>query len=551
MDPYAPRQWQPHEQPKLLGSPSTPHHPTHRRIQYGIVGLIVSLTGGLSNALVTANLPYLQGSLGAYAAEMAWLPAAYVMTNVSANLLLVKFRQQFGLRLYTEIFLVLYALIAFAHVFVNDLGSAIAVRAAHGFAGAALTTLGLYYIIQAFPLQYRLKALVFGWGMSQIALPLARIFSTELLQFAEWRGLYLFELGLALLALGCVLALKLPPGDRVRVFEKLDFLTFILFATGASCLAAVLSLGRYLWWFESAWLGVALAASILFLVAAAAIEHYRANPLINTRWLASGTMLRLALSIMLIRIVLSEQSVGSVGFMQALDLNNDQMLGMSMLVLGGCMAGLAVSAFTIKGNLAPLHLLIAVACIAIGAFMDARSNNLTRPVNMYLSQTLLAFGSTFFIAPSMLIGLGQVLTQPRNLISFTVLFGMTQNMGGLIGTSMLGTLQILREKYHSSYLVENLNMMDPQVVARINSGAAAYSHQITDPALLNNAGLSRLSAAAAREATVLSYNDVFLAIGWVAIFTLAWILLDLFWQRYAAKRPVAAPTPTLAVSSTP
>ena len=98
MDRYAPRQWQPHERPRLPGSPSTPLHSWRLRVAYALVGLLVSLTGGLGNALVTANLLNLQGALGAYAAEMAWLPAAYVMTNVSMNLLLVKFRQQFGLR---------------------------------------------------------------------------------------------------------------------------------------------------------------------------------------------------------------------------------------------------------------------------------------------------------------------------------------------------------------------------------------------------------------------------------------------------------------------
>ena len=43
-DPYAPREWQPHEKPALLGSPSTPEHPTPKRIAYGIVGLLVCLT---------------------------------------------------------------------------------------------------------------------------------------------------------------------------------------------------------------------------------------------------------------------------------------------------------------------------------------------------------------------------------------------------------------------------------------------------------------------------------------------------------------------------
>lgn len=219
-DPYAPREWQPHEKPALLGSPSTPEHSTPKRIAYGVVGLLVCLTGALGNAVVTANLQNLQGTFGAWSTEIAWLPAVYVMTNISINLLLVKFRQQYGLRAFTEGFLVLYVLVTFFHLFVNDLSSALMVRAAHGMVAAALSSLGIYYQIQAWPAKHRLKALTIGITGSSLAIPLARLFSTELLQLDEWRGLYFFELGLALISLACVIALKLPPGDRRKVFEK-------------------------------------------------------------------------------------------------------------------------------------------------------------------------------------------------------------------------------------------------------------------------------------------------------------------------------------------
>ena len=65
MDQYAPRNWQPHEKPSLPGSPSTPLHSNPKRLAYALVGLLVAVTGGLGNSLVVANLPYLQGALGA------------------------------------------------------------------------------------------------------------------------------------------------------------------------------------------------------------------------------------------------------------------------------------------------------------------------------------------------------------------------------------------------------------------------------------------------------------------------------------------------------
>ncbi|KPB19114.1 Transporter [Pseudomonas amygdali pv. sesami] len=533
----------------MPGSPSTPLHSDARRWAFALVGVVVALTGGLGNALVVANLPYLQGALGATSQDIAWLPAAYIMTNVSMNLLLVKFRQQFGLRAFTELFLVLYALVTLAHLFVNDIDSAIAVRAAHGMVGAALSTLGLYYMIQAFPQKWRLKALVLGLGTAQLATPLARLVSEDLLQIAQWRGLYLFELGMALLSLGCVLLLKLPPGDRFKAFEKLDFLTFGLLAGGFALLCAVLSLGRIEWWLEAQWIGLASAASIVLICAGLAIEHNRSNPLLITRWLGSGAILRLGLAVILFRVVLSEQSVGAVGFLQALNMGSQQLHTLYMVMLLGSVAGLAVSALTIN----PAHLikplLISLAMMAVGAWMDSHSTNLTRQSNMYLSQFLLAFGGTFFLGPTLVLGISGVLANPRNMVSFSVLFGITQNIGGLIGSAALGTFQIVREKFHSSHIVDHLTLIDPLVQARLQSYSASYSSVIADPSLRNTQGMRAMATAATREANVLAYNDVFMLIALIAVLTMIWISARVLWLKMTTQPLALAPVAPAASPS--
>ncbi|MRW92334.1 MFS transporter [Duganella sp. FT80W] len=511
MDVYAPQVWQPHERPTLPGSPSTPHHSFPKRIAFLLVGFIVAITGGLGNALVSVNLPYLQGSLGVYSTEIQWLPAAYVMANVSMNLLLVKFRQQYGLRLFTELFLILYAGVTVAHLFVHGLGSAIAVRAAHGMSGAALTTLGLYYTLQAFPAQHRLKGAVLGIGFSQLAIPMARLFSSDLMEIAEWRGLYFFELGLALVSLACVLSLKLPPGDRIKVFEKMDFVTFGLFAPGVALLSAVLALGRSVWWLEARWVGYSLAGAIALIVAALAVEHNRARPLLNTRWLSNGNIARLALSVLLIRVVQSEAS-GTVGFLQALGLNNDQMLTLWWITMAGAVAGMVISALWISPARIPGQLLFSLAVMALGAYLDSDATNLTRPQDLYLSQFLLGFGGALFVGPTFVSGFGAVIAAPSNLVSFSVMFSITQTLGSLLGTALTGTFQVVREKYHSSVLVDHLTLLDPLVAARVSSS-----------------GLTSLSAVATREANILAYNDVFLAITVLALLTMAWLLARYLW----------------------
>lgn len=535
-NPYAQREWLPHEKPMLPGSPSTPLHSPGKRVAFGLIGLLITLTGALSNALVTANLTNLQGTFAAYSNEIAWLPAVYVMGNISINLLLVKFRQQFGLRLFTEAFLVLYVIVAFFHLFANDLSSAIIVRTAHGMVAAALSSLGIYYQVQAWPAKHRLKALVIGITASQLAIPLARLFSTELLQLEEWRGLYLFELGLALIALGCVLVVRLPPGDRIKAFERLDFVTFLLLAPGMALLCGVLSLGRIEWWFTTPWLGVCLVLALVLIVSAVVVEHNRTNPLINTRWLSSGMIVRLGIAMIMIRIVLAEQNTGAIGFLQQLGLLNDQLHGLALAIIAGVICGIIASALTIKPGQLNWPIVTSLAIMIVASLMDAQSNPLTRAHNLYFSQFLLGFSSAFFLAPAMLLGIGSVVTQPKNLVSFVVLFGMSQNLGGLIGSAILGTFQTWREKYHSSLLADKLSQLDPNVTERLDQYSALFRSQLTDSVLLGAQSSSQLQTVATLQANVLAYNDTYLLTAALAMCTLLWVLWRLSRQRYLAWR---------------
>ncbi|QOV61993.1 MFS transporter [Kosakonia pseudosacchari] len=534
-DPYSPREWQPHEKPMLLGSPSTPYHSTPRRIAYGVVGLLVCMTGALGNAMVTANLQNLQGTFAAWSTEIAWLPAVYVMTNVSINLLLVKFRQQYGLRAFTEGFLVLYVLVTFFHLFINDLSSALFVRAAHGMVAAALSSLGIYYQIQAWPAKHRLKALTIGITGSTLAIPIARLFSTELLQLDEWRGLYLFELGLALLSLGCVIALKLPPGDRKKVFEKKDFITFFLLAPGMALLCAVLSLGRLDWWFEAPWIGWSLAGAVVLIVSAIAFEHNRSNPLLNTRWLSSGSIVRLGLIMLLIRIVLAEQNTGVFGWLQYVGLQNEQMTSLAWSILAGIVCGITASCLTIKPQRLAWPIVASLALMIIASLLDSQSTSLTRPNQLMLSQFLLGFASAFFIAPAMLAGIGGVVAEPRNLVSFSVLFGMSQNIGGLLGSAILGTFQTWREKYHSSLLADQLTTLNPLVNERLQYYSQMYQSMVGDSALLSTQAATQLQTVSTLEATILAYNDTYLLTASIAAATLIWILWRLLRLRITAR----------------
>jgi MFS family permease len=535
-----PYQFKPHERPIIPGSPFNPDHPSHRMWAYGAIGVLAGITGGLGNALVTANLAFFQGTLGLTAEEAAWIPPAYVMTNVCANLVLVKFRQQFGLALFIRLVLVGYALTALIHLFVHGFWSALLIRAASGIAASGLVTLCILAMFQAMPGPKRLYAIIIGISIPQVSTPMARALAPALLEWGDWRMTYFFELGLALLTLAAVMILPLPPSEREKVFEKTDFLTVGLLFPGIGLLCAALGLGRTLWWTEEPWIGWALIGAIVLITAGIMIEHRRAKPLLTTRWLSQWVIIRIALVAIFIRILLSEQTFGSVGLLTTLGMGVDQFQTLYIIVTLAALAGLIIAIWAFRPQSPARLIQIACLMIAAGAFLDARATNLTRPENIYFSQALIGFGALLFVGPAMAIGISRtLLAGPQNFISWIVLFSATQNLGGLIGPALFGTFQTVREKFHSHNLVEQVLLTNPNVAARASGSAQQVTGVVTDPTLRSAEGMVLLGRQVTREANILAYNDVFLVIGILACLLFLWgVSIEVRMRRRGEISPI-------------
>ena len=533
-------QFKPHERPVIPGSPFNPEHPRARMWAYGAIGVLAGLTGGLGNALVTANLSYFQGTLGLSAREAAWIPAAYVTTYICANLILVKFRVEFGLELFVRLVLVGYILATLTHLFVHGFWSAMLVRAASGLAGAGLTTLGVLMFFQAVPAPLRIHAIMIGSSVPQIATPLARVIAPSLLEWGDWRMAYMFELALAVLTLVAVLALPLPPSERGKAFERTDFLTIGLMLPGVGLLCSVLALGRTDWWFGAPWLGWALIGAIVLIAAVALIEHSRANPLLMTRFISQKPILRILAVAFCLRVITAEQTYASIGLLSSLGAGVDQLQSLYVVVTLAAIAGLVVTLVGIRPATPARPMQIACLLIVVAALMDSGATNLTRPANVYVSQALAGFASLMFIGPAMAIGLSRTLLQgPQYFISWLVVFLASQNLGGLVGSALFGTIQTIREKFHSHELVQNIVLGNQIVAGRIAGGGQQLGGVVIDPTLRTAQGAALLSQRVTREANVLAYNDVFLVIAALALLLFFWgVAIEISMRRRGEVSPI-------------
>ncbi len=521
--------------------------PWPRAALYMLASLLLSLTQGLGMNLAAANLPQLQGPLGATTNEVTWLIAAYMAPNVSLTLILVKVRAQYGLRRFAELSILLFVLVMLLHIFVRDLQSALIVRFFSGIAASPISTLAFLYMLEPLPPEKKLSVgqpLV----LTNIALgvPLARLISPDLLTLGDWHGLYLFEIALAMMAFAAVYLLPLTPPPRAKVIHWLDFVSYCFIAVGFGLIAMVFALGRVYWWFEAPWLGVMLAVGIASLTCAILIELNRENPFLDVRWLTSKEILHLAGTLLVFRLLMSEQTAGAFAFFQALGLQNDQMTVLSLVVIGASIAGGLSYVLFVRPGRENAAQMIALGLLLVGALMDSNATNLTRPEQMYLSQALIAVAGVLFLPPAMATGMALALKRgPTFILNFIVIFLTTQSLGGVIGSALVGTFITWRTRFHLQDMADHLAWTDPLVTQRLAQLAGSYGRVLTDRSLLNAEGVALLVQQVTREATVLAYNDAFLAIALCAAFALAAMILHL---AIRSIRKIISPEPQPAAT---
>jgi hypothetical protein len=406
-------------------------------------------------------------------------------------------------------------------------------------------TLTIYYLLQVFPAKIRPAALVAAIGFVQFGTPIARLFPVEMLACDHWRGLHLIEIGIALTTLTAIMVFPLPPSERTKVCTRFDMVTIALVVPAMVLLCGVIGTGRLVWWTDTPWQGWALLASVPLFAVAILIEAHRARPLLHLEWIGTANILRFAAVAILVRLALAEQTYGSVGLLSAGGLTNDQLRLLFLFVLIAMALGIVVAILTLSVERLRYQVMTAALIIAFGAFLDAHSTNLTRPEQLYLSQSLIGFGTTLFIGPGLVYGFLRMLERgPDYFVSFVVLFSITQNVGGLAGSALLGSYQVARLRAHAGALSEHLIGADPQVAARIQSGTGALSGTLTDPAQQGAQGAGLLAQALNREATILAFNDVFALVAMLALATalfLAYLIGLNLWRQHR-QTPVESRT---------
>lgn len=544
-------QFKPHEQPFMVGSPATPDHPTRRKVFYLLIGIFIGITASFQNGLLVANLTQIQGEMGLTPVEGGWISVAYNMTNACITVLLYKIRQQFGMALFSKItlfsllaatslqWLVSSHLLDTSAIIIEPYYLEIIARGLSGMVASAMTVLAIFYCLQGMPTAKRISGLILGFGLVQFGIPLSRIISPYLAVDGQLETLFLFELGLTLICFALINILELPPGNTEKVFEKLDFLSFAFFASGLAALAVFLVQGRIQWW-TTPWLSYPLIIAVVTISIALWIETHRKNPMLQVRWMRSRNIIAFTITGAVMRILLSEQNVGAAGLLANLGYGNDQLITFYAVILAASVLALVISIFRTNAMDLRRPVIFAVALIAVGSWLDTDISLNSAPYMFYVSQFMIAFAAVYFMGPMVFEGMFRAIANgPAYIISFSVIFSISQTIGGLAGAAAIQAFTTIRTQMHYADMVGSLNLGDPALMAQVAGVRRMLSTQITDANQANVAAMGQVLQSIQRQATVAAYADLFFLMATIASITTLILLLNYLYHRYHKRNPLA------------
>lgn len=521
-------------------------YPFYRALPYVAASVVLALTQGLGQGFVSANIPQIAGDLGTTTTAASWLMAAYMIPRATMPLMLIKIRTQFGLRRFAEIGIVAYLLVSFSAIWISDLRSAVVVQALSGIASAPLSTLAFLYMLEPLGAAWKMRlGLPMALAFISVGPLLARVISPALIGDGGLTRVHLMAFGMAMLSLSLVFWLPLRPVPHQKVIQPMDLVSFALIAIGFGGVIVSFIMGPIYWWTAAPWVGGVLAAALLALTVVVVTELHREDPLFDVRWLATPELVRLTVTLLIFRLILSEQSSGAPRMFQLLGMAPSQLTGLFAVICAASFLGALACVGWMKPGRMPQFHLVALILIAAGAWMDSHSTLDTRPEQMIVSQALIGFAGMLFMPPAMMAGLGAAMRKgPNYMLSFMIVFLSTQSIGGVIGSGAFTTLINWRQALHQQALAEQLQATAAATTAAIGQRMAQLAPQIADPVMRRAQAVSSIVSDASNQAYVMAYNDIYFLTFAIAA-TASAVLLLVFFRDWLAAR-MAAPQPETA-----
>jgi EmrB/QacA subfamily drug resistance transporter len=184
---------------------------------------------GLDNTILNVALPSLQEEFDASTSTLQWMVDSYLLVFAGLLLAMGTLGDRFGRKRALQTGLILFGGASLMVLVVETSGQLIAVRAVMGIGGALIMPATLSIISNVFPREERAKAIGIWSATAAVGVGLGPLFGGILLEFFDWKSVFLLNVPVAFIAL--VRGFSLVPESRDPHPGRFDFAGVVLSVT--------------------------------------------------------------------------------------------------------------------------------------------------------------------------------------------------------------------------------------------------------------------------------------------------------------------------------
>lgn len=456
---------------------------------YILAALIMGLSQGLAINLFSSNVSYLQGYLGVSLDQTLWINAAFYVSNITAIMILYKFRLLFGLKRFAELGLFLF-LVCAGLQFLSDLEELTYLnRFLSGISTAPLNTLAVFYINERVKTRTQaITGLTLGMFGSQLAVPLSGILPWHIIETQYWSGVFIIDFIMALLCLMIIFFIPITPVPRENLFEKRDVLSYLSLMVFSSTLAIFFIREPVFYGDSNDTLDIYLIVSVMALIVLIANEFHRKNPILKIEWVFHPEMILFFCSLFFFRLILSETSLIIIPMITGSTVAGKADITVIYYAMAaGMIVGTAVVLLWMnEKNVILFQYLTLISSLWV-LISDSQSGDYPGVENFIGSQFIMGLSSAIYIPSAIYYGFSRSVKYGKSqFMTFLLLFLGAQSIGSLIASAFINTMQkILKQRTLNSFG----EYITPGIQRRILSARYQISADSTSTWVSNLSGL--------------------------------------------------------------
>lgn len=506
-----------------------------RRVIITLTAIFCALLEIVDSTIVNVALNDMKGNLGATLNEVGWVITAYAIGNVIVVPMTSWLSSQFGRRNYFGASVIIFTICSFLCGQATGIWELVAFRFLQGLGGGALLVTSQTIITESYPPEKRGMAQAFyGLGViigPTLGPPLGGYITTNF----SWPYIFYINIPIGIIAALLVFEfVRSPKYSEKKSSKEIDYIGIILLAAFVGSLQYVLERGQEDDWFKSNTILLLSIVAVLGFFFFIWRELTYKNPIVELRVLKNTNLsIGTALSFLL--------GFGLYGSTFIIPLYTQSMLGWTPLQAGELMIPAAITTAIFMPMVGQLltrgvkpQILVAAGMLLFAVFTFWGYKILTPDTgkdDFFWMLIVRGIGMGMLFIPITALSLSSLKGQQIGQgASFT---GMMRQLGGSFGIAVVTTILASQATTHRADLLPNYSLSNPAFMNKLHAVQAGFMAKGMAPNVAEASAYKVMDYSLTKQATVLSYMDIFLYLG---IMFLAFVPVMLFVrQRKGAK----------------